>query len=169
MKSRLSSSDVQHTYFLARALEHKVEGACPRGDEARDDSNSGDQSDSLLIALENDRLAPIASHGKNDLVAITNPKVVGGHRGAGDLDGKCLRCRPNSVMLARHGETKACRAYEEDHDQHEADEAATGRQRAGVEKWRQPFQRAHSLLVALLDELRDDERTNPQEHDHCRA
>src|SRR5260370_15853456 len=115
-----SSGYVQLSDLLARALEHKVERTCFRGHEGRYHRNAWDQRDSLLIALEHDRLAPIADDRKHDLVAIANLQMRRRHLGAIDRDCKCLRGGSDSVALAPDRATNRSRTHDEAHALHEA-------------------------------------------------
>src|SRR5260370_12820750 len=138
-----SSGYVQLSDLLARAIEHKVERTCFRGHEGRYHRNAWDQRDSLLIALEHDRLAPIADDRKHDLVAIANLQMRRRHLGATDRDCKCRRGGSDSVVLARDGETKRSRTHEEDDNQNEADKSTAPRQRCRVKQRRQAVKSSH--------------------------
>lgn len=73
------------------------------------------------------------------------------------------------MMLAGDSEPESSEAGEERDDQDEADKSPTGWQRAGMEQGRQAFKAAHFARWKLLDQLRDDERADRQQHHHRRT
>src|SRR5260370_11510946 len=92
------------------------------------------------------------------------------HLGAIDSDCKCVGGGSDSMMLARDGETKRSRTHEEDDDRKEADKSPAPRQGCRMKQRRQTVKAAHfAPLKELLDQLRDDERTDRQQHHHRRA